>query len=321
MEKRSMSKNWMAAIRFPNLVMVIVAMLAANYFILLSGFHTHKVYGELPWYILIPLILATVFIAAGGNLYNDLMDEDIDSVNHKNRSKFRGLFKKDLEIAYLVFSLLGLFFGGLASFLVHKVNMGLIFILCLGLLRFYSNSLKRKMFWGNFVVSVLTALPILLIWVFDFLYLSHNRGDLFVEAGVALSLNFRLIVVYAIFAFLASMLREVVKDMEDIEGDAKCGARTLPIVKGIHFCRIYFVGFWLLLVGWVFLAYELLSSYNLWINIMIFGLGTLLTAAFAIPYIFKADNKKEYHRLSTFLKIFMGIGLLSMLLTPLNGLF
>ncbi len=158
------------------------------------------------------LACATVFIATGaGNSINDYFDHKIDAINRPKRPipsgrisvKNAGLYSL---LLFFLAILLGFIIGILPGIIVFSSSLLMIY---------YAYDLKKKCLIGNISISFLTGLS-------------------FVFAGVVLG-EILISVYLAIFAFLMTMAREIVKDMEDMEGDRKEGASTLPLVKGVKF--------------------------------------------------------------------------------------
>jgi 4-hydroxybenzoate polyprenyltransferase len=153
----------------------------------------------------------------------------------------------------------------------------------------YSNNLKRLPFIGNFSVGLLTGLSIFIV---EILYPGHHA----------------MILVYSVLAFFMTLVRELVKDMEDLKGDNTFGCRTLPIVVGIRKTKwiIYTIlSVFVLSILWIDLYYDKLPEYYF----LIFLLLPLLILIYRLS---RADTKSEFTRISTFCKLILLLGILSM---------
>ncbi|CAG4993151.1 1,4-dihydroxy-2-naphthoate octaprenyltransferase [Dyadobacter sp. CECT 9275] len=232
------------------------------------------------------LSLSTVFIAAAGYIINDYFDIKIDIVNKPERVVVGRYLKRRWAMgAHQVFNVLGAALGMVVSPWIFLVN-----VFSITLLWFYSERFKRLPFIGNFIVSLLTGLSLLILTV----HYPANR---------------HLVLIYAIFSFFISLIREVVKDMEDIRGDAAHGCRTLPIIWGIRRTKTFLyivVGFFVVVLFSMASALE-----NRLLLILFFML--LLPLGWLTFRLTKADTKKDFRKISSISKIIMLLGLMTML--------
>jgi 4-hydroxybenzoate polyprenyltransferase len=160
---------------------------------------------------------------------------------------------------------------------------------CAFLLWLYSNNLKRLPLIGNVVVAFLTGLSIFML---VFLYNQYLP----------------FVVVYSLFAFFMTLIREVVKDMEDMKGDTTFGCKTLPIVWGIRKTKSFvyvIVVIFSILVLWLDYR-ELKISWIYFIPLLFLPMSVLVFR------LIKADTKKEFYQLSQLCKIIMLLGIISM---------
>jgi 4-hydroxybenzoate polyprenyltransferase len=157
------------------------------------------------------------------------------------------------------------------------------------LLWLYSNSLKRIAFIGNFTVALLTALSILLV---DFLYHTTNP----------------LIWIYSIFAFFMTLIREIIKDMEDLKGDNTFGCKTLPIVLGVRKTKyvIYVI------IGIFTTTVIILNHFYSALPFRYYLLFLFVPLFLLLMWLARADTKKDFSLLSSVCKAIMLLGILSM---------
>ncbi len=161
-----------------------------------------------PVFNVLTIAVAALLLLSAGNAINDLCDVEIDQVNKPNRPIVSGRVSRVGALNFAFFSMtlavcLGILVNWSATLLALSVAL---------LLVSYAIWLKRTPFLGNLVVAGLTAL-------------------IFLAGGIAINAIHRAWVP-AIFAFLFTVAREIVKDVEDMDGDRKVGARTLPLVWG-----------------------------------------------------------------------------------------
>jgi 4-hydroxybenzoate polyprenyltransferase len=236
------------------------------------------------WLFLI--VASTVMIAAAGYIINDYYDIKIDLINKPDRVVIGKTITRRYAIFFhTIISVTGVGMGLLINWKVGAVNFVSVFLLWL-----YSNNLKRLPLIGNLVVSLLTGLSIFLL---SFLYEQYLP----------------LVMTYSLFAFFMTLIREIVKDMEDMKGDTTFGCRTLPIVWGIRKTKSFLYGTILVfsfLVLW--LDYQQLKiSWIYFIPLLFVPMSILFYR------LLKADTKKEFYQLSQLCKIIMLLGICSMI--------
>lgn len=236
------------------------------------------------WLFLI--VASTVMIAAAGYIINDYYDIKIDLINKPDRVVIGKTITRRYAIFFhTVISVTGVGMGLLINWKVGAVNFVSVFLLWL-----YSNNLKRLPLIGNLVVSLLTGLSIFLL---SFLYEQYLP----------------LVMTYSLFAFFMTLIREIVKDMEDMKGDTTFGCKTLPIVWGIRKTKSFLYGTILVfsfLVLW--LDYQQLKISWIYFIPLLFVPMSLL-----FYRLLKADTKKEFYQLSQLCKIIMLLGVCSMI--------
>jgi 4-hydroxybenzoate polyprenyltransferase len=231
------------------------------------------------------LTVSTVMIAAAGYIINDYYDVKIDLVNKPERVVIgKGITRRYAILLHSMLSIFGIALGFLIGWRIAAINFAAVFLLW-----WYSNDLKRHPLIGNVVVALMTAIAVMMV---DGLY---ETGSL-------------LIVIYAVFAFFMTLIREVIKDMEDLKGDHTFGCRTLPIVWGFRKTKI--------------LVYGILAVFSvvvLLLNFYFTRLPEYYFLVFLAPLIIvlvirlvRADTKKDFAWLSTFCKIIMILGILSL---------
>lgn len=232
------------------------------------------------------LSLSTVCIAAAGYIINDYFDIKIDIVNKPERVVVGRYLKRRWAMgAHQVLNVVGALLGLLVSPWVFLVN-----VFSITLLWFYSERFKRKAFIGNFIVSLLTGFSLLILTV----HFPENR---------------HLVFIYAVFSFFISLIREVVKDMEDIKGDAAHGCRTLPIVWGIRQTKTFLYAVISIFVLTLFLMAKVLNNPVLiWLFLLL-----LIPIGYLVFKLAKSDTRREFKEISTLCKIIMLLGLLTML--------
>lgn len=231
------------------------------------------------------LSLSTVCIAAAGYIINDYFDIKIDLVNKPERVVIGRYLKRRVAIGtHQLLNVIGCLIGLYLSkwvFLADVISVSLLWI--------YSAQLKRQPFIGNLVVSLLTALSLIVLAV----YYRQNA---------------EMLLIYALFSFGISLVREIIKDMQDVRGDARFGCRTIPIIWGLRRTKYLLYG----LVGSFIMALFTIS-YSLGNQRLIWTFLTLLIPIALFLYrLVLADTRRDFGYLSNLCKLIMLLGVLSM---------
>jgi 4-hydroxybenzoate polyprenyltransferase len=270
-------------VRAPNLMILIITQYFSSIFLIGPATDWLRIITDLRLFL---LCLCTLFIAAAGYIINDYYDVKIDTINKPKRIVIGKFMNRRMAmILHFVFNFFGIAFGFGANWKVGTIAIIISFFLWL-----YSVSLKKLPFVGNFLVALLTAASLLLL-IFYF-----NKNNL-------------LIIIYAQFAFYISLIREMIKDMEDVKGDKVFGCKTLPIILGLRKTK------------------SIIFLLILFFVISLLGLGNSIDRSliiYFIPFIFipvlflsvkllRADSVKDFRYLSLICKGIMLSGILSMI--------
>ena len=233
------------------------------------------------------LTSGTILIAAAGYIINDYYDVKIDYINKPDRVVVGRVIRRRVVLAsHILFNLAGI---GLGYYLDPK--LGLLNFLAAVLLWAYSNQLKRLPFIGNFSIALLTGLSL-------------------VAVAMYYEQNVRLLLIYAVFAFSLNLIREIIKDMEDVKGDARFGSRTLPIIWGLRPTKVLV---YLLMAGFVFIL--MFMAYLLQNRILnYFFIAMTVPVLVFIYLLYRADTQRRFRHLSSYCKILMIAGIASMAL-------
>ena len=231
------------------------------------------------------LSLSSILIAAAGYIINDYYDVKIDYINKPDRVVVGKIIKRRVVMAaHAMLNFTGIVLGFLVSPIIAIVNFG-----CALLLWLYSNQLKRLPLIGNLVVALLTGLS---IYIIEILFWTDNA----------------LILIYTLFAFGFTLIREIVKDMEDLKGDATFGCKTLPVIVGIRKTKNVILTFSILFTLAIsFLLYHYMQWKYYWLIT-----GNILATTLLLFYLSRADTVRHFYQLSTLTKIIMLLGILSM---------
>ncbi len=260
------------------------------------------------------LVLATVMIAAGGYIINNIMDQSTDNDNKPHQVVVgKSISETQAYNIYFFVNVLGVGSGFYLSNVIEKPGFAAIFIVISATLYLYATSLKQMLLIGNFVVALLLAFSVIIIGVFDLLPAINP------ENKIAMAELFSILLDYAIFAFVINFIREIVKDLEDVNGDYNQGMNTLPIALGIQRTSKIVLGLSMIpLVMVVFYIKTYIFANDLYtatIYALIFIVAPLIY--FAVKM---ADAKKsqDFHHLSMVLKLIILSGLFSIAVVTYN---
>lgn len=234
---------------------------------------------------LLALSVSTMMIAAAGYIINDYYDIKIDFINKPDRVVIgKSITRRYAILFHVLLSAAGVLIGAYLSLLLGAINAFCVFLLWL-----YSNNLKRLPFIGNFSVALLTGLSIIVV---DALYPPHHN----------------LIWIYAAFAFYMTLVREIIKDMEDLKGDDTFGCKTLPIVWGIRKTKVTIY----IILALFCITVILINQFYTRLPHYYFLTFLFIPLFLLVVWLIWADTKKEFAWLSTFSKLILILGIISM---------
>jgi 4-hydroxybenzoate polyprenyltransferase len=302
--------KYLKLIRYQNLLMLSLMQLIFRY-----GFlELQNIPLALADWQYVLLVLATMCIAAGGYIINNIFDVETDTEN-KPETVIVGKYISETKAynLYIGFTVIGVAIGFYLSNVIDKPSFASIFIVIAATLYFYATSLKQSLLIGNIIVAMLLSFSVIIIGIFD-LYPMTNE-----ENRSVMGLLFGILLDYAIFAFIINFIREIVKDLQDVEGDSNQGMNTLPIAFGVgRTTKLVFAMSFIPIICIVYyINYNLFTSDLLFATVfgLVFILAPLLY--FTIK-IWSANSKKDFHHLSTVLKWILFFGILSIVVISLN---
>lgn len=302
--------NFLKLIRYKNLLMLAFMQLVFRY-----GFlKLQNIPLALNEWQYALLVLSTVLIAGAGYVINNIMDQHTDW-NNKPQDVIVGksISETSAYNIYITLNCTGVAIGFYLSNSIDKPNLAALFVIIAATLYIYANSLKQIAIIGNIIVALLLSISVIIIGIFD-LY-----PVITIENKPLLGSIFSILLDYAIFAFMLNFIREIVKDLEDINGDYNQGMRTLPIIFGIK--RTLILVFILSLIPITAIVYYIktyLITNNLFPTIFYSLVFILAPLFFFAVKIWTAKTQKDFNQLSTLLKWILFFGICSILILTLN---
>ncbi len=302
-------------IRFPNLLIIAFTQYAMRYLLmepLLPSDTFELQFGDFQFAL---LVCSTMLIAAAGYIINDYFDTRADLINKPARVVVGvSISRKVAMILHMVLNIIGVGIGVYLAFYVGLPSLSLVFVIATGLLWFYSTNYKKQFLIGNLAVSFLTALVPLMVVLFEIPLLNREYGELMIRHDADFSYLFAWVSAFSFFAFFTTLIREIIKDAEDFEGDMAYGMKTLPIILGNFWTRFVLVTLIaitlailvFLLFKFIFFSVDPVD----YISLVYFVLLLLLPLIALAIQVITASGKRDFHRASILIKLVMISGIL-----------
>jgi len=297
-------------VRYPNLLYIGLTQFLLQYCVVAPLLRFNGESPSLSPLSFFLLSLSTVLIAAAGYIINDYFDINIDIINKPDKMVLDKIINRRWAMAFhTIFNMAGVSIGFIVAWRIGQIYLGFTQVFCSLLLWFYSTSFKRQVLIGNVMISLLTALAVVVVGFYEKqIYESFEA----IMSPVGRKL-IQIIGVYALFAFMISLVREIVKDLEDMIGDSKDGCRTIPIVWGVLPAKRLCYGLLLALQVLILLT-ELRIALVGWYGAIIYLLVLVqLPCLYIYIQLKKAHLPEHYHKVSSMVKVIMLTGILSMI--------
>lgn len=301
--------KYLRLIRFPNLLLIALVQICIRY----GLFEPLGAGMALSDFQFALLVIATVCIAAAGNIINDFYDVEIDRVNKPSKVLIgKSISARMANNLFIALNVIGVGIGFYLSNNIGHPGFSALFIIISALLYIYASYLKSILLVGNLLVSVLVAMSLIIVGLFDLL------PAITVENQHLQSAVFGIVLRYSLFALFVNFIREIVKDILDINGDKKGGMNTLPILLGRKRTLIVvFILAVILIAGILLYMYE--NLYNQKIPMLYFLFTIIGPLLYFCIRTWDAKKQKHYRLLSNVLKSVMFFGICSMLLYRFFG--
>ena len=302
--------NYLKLIRLPNLLIIILTQYLMRISIIkpiigLCGFNL-----QMSDFLFALLIISTVCIAAAGYVINDYFDRRIDQIN-RPREVLIGhkIDRRFAMILHIVLNAIGVFIGFYLAYVVHIYILALVYIVVTGLFWYYSTNYKRQFLIGNIIVAVLAALVPLQVVLYEnvLLFKAYN-----IEVTQVMTIIFWWVAAFSFYAFITNLIREIIKDIEDFEGDNAFGRNSIPVVLGVKVSKIIVI---ILLICTVcallYTYYFHIRDYYTLIYLLVLIIIPIIGL---IIQVIIGKSKSDFKRASVTLKIIMLTGILYALL-------
>lgn len=264
---------------------------------------------QLPDAYFLILVLINILLGAGGYVINDYYDRRVDNINRPDSVVVDKLLPRRSAIIYhIALTAAAIVLAAIFAWHLHMISIFLLYVMLAGLFWMYSTTYKKQLFVGNLVVSVCTTLIPLQVGLFEYLTLAREYGYDMLLNDLSFMPIMHWMAAFAFFAFIINLIREIVKDMEDLEGDNYYGCNTIPLCYGIRIAKIISISLIIITIVALIMVYQLYI--HDFITLLYISAFIILPLAVAAILTVRADEAKDYHRVSTILKIAMLTGVL-----------
>jgi 4-hydroxybenzoate polyprenyltransferase len=312
-------KAFLNLIRWPNLLIVALTMILMRYAVIepvISKINVELINGtgivaplslKFPWYYFMILVVATLFITAGGYVINDYFDIKTDLINKGEVIVGTKIPRRQAMMWHNILNIAGVAAGFYISWKAGYFWLGTLFLIVSGLLYFYSATYKGQFLVGNIIVALLTAMVPMLVVIFEWpaLYRYYAVNSV---TPPQLSIIFYWVGGFAIFAFLTTLTREIIKDIEDFEGDMAYGRNTVPVVTGTLTARIISIFLITVTIGLLYVVWYFFLNDK--ITLLYISCAVVLPLLYVVYQLIISASKKQLHNASRLMKIVMIMGVL-----------
>ena len=306
-------RDYLQLVRWANLLFLGVLVWVMNQWVAVPILNRAAFGPQVAWPLVLALALALMFIAAGGYVINDYFDVKIDRINRPDRVVVtRTVSRETAWRLSLVLSGVGVLIGLVVSVLLRSLPMGVLFVLVPGLLWFYSAAYKRLFMVGNLLIALLAALVPLMVAMLNVAQLQLRFSDLLPFTTLPRDL-YAALGAFALFAFLLTWIREIVKDLEDVNGDRELECHSLPVVWGERGTKIFVTLLIVLTLALIaYLWWAVLPFPHTWYSLStrFICLAVVIPLLGALWLLWAAAIPTDYRTCQQLLKLVMFLGML-----------
>lgn len=308
-------KNFLKLIRWKNILVIILTMIAMRQLVIFPVFANYGIKVMSPDLVFYLMMLATVLIAAGGYVINDYFDQKIDRVNKAGKVivGFRVPRRKAIAL-HIWLNVVALIVGVVVAVAVRRWWYFFIFFGAFVALWIYSRDLKKSTFWGNLLIAMLSGIVPMLVGMTEYFAQADTVSYWDISHIRAVKMAMQVIIFFSGFAFIYTLMREIIKDCEDLVGDRENGVRSIPVKIGLKktnyiICMLAVLSiaavafFWYMYLAETRFFYgEMLPTVYLYVAVMI---PTLLVGIISLF----GTSRRKYSFLSGFVKLIMVLGI------------
>ncbi len=314
-----MKKNilhYLRLIRFNNLLIVALTQYLIRYAIIkpILGINDFELQmGDFHFFL---LVLSTIFITAAGYVINDYFDTRTDMLNRPEKVIIgRLISRRTAIILHWILNFAGIITGFYLALYIGVPLLGITFVLVGGLLWFYSTNYNRQFLIGNVIIAFLTAMVPVMVILFEIPLLNREYGDILRIHQSNFNYIFFWVGSFGYFAFFTTLIRELIKDLQDREGDLAQGRRSVPIVLGVFYTKLIvggLLGVILLSIAYLYSNYLMTGFYGErdYLSLLYFLFFLLIPISILLYKVVTARSSEEYKSANNLTKYIMLLGLM-----------
>ena len=289
---------YLKLVRFQNLIAMALIQYLIRYSLIIPTYGKEAVLGDVEFAL---LVFSILLIAGGGYVINDYFDARVDAVN-KNVIIGRKIKRRKALILHALLTFTGVILGFVIAYKVGYIILGAILVASAYLLWLYSLKLKRKLFVGNFIIAKLSAVFILSISIFEIAPKLNQKESKYLIV---------LLCIYALFAFICSLMHEIIKDLKGCTGDKAFDIKTLATEWGVTKTKEFVKWLSILLTSMVITVS--VYKFNTQLYPMLYAALFVVLPLFLLNvWIYKAEQIKDYSRIAILHKFIMFAGIMSL---------
>lgn len=298
-------------IRIWNLLFIALFQFLLRYCIILPVLEKNNIMPMLSTTNFIILVLSTITLAASGNVINDYFDIKADKINKPTKVIVdKHIERRTVVLIHVILTLFGIISGLFISIIYRKETYAFLFVAIPAILWFYSTHFKKQILIGNLIVALLVAISACLVVSVEFAAIAA-LSDTSILNSSACSTAWLYTTSVALFAFLTNLAREIVKDMEDVDGDIACNCHTLPVDMGIKYSKYIVVTLEIIILIALWVSYTIFEKFQHIPYIEYYILITItLPTIFICIKTLRSKTPKEFHNVSSLCKVVMTFGVL-----------
>jgi len=309
-------RAYIRLLRLPNLVMIPLTMYLLRYCIIEPALkYVYCIDTQMSMQLQFPdlwfhtVVLINVFLGAAGYVINDYFDRKIDSVNRPEKVVVEKQVSRRTAIKlHMVLNALAVILSAWLSWQMRKPVVLIVYLMISGIFWLYSTTYKKQFLIGNLIVAFLTALVPLQVAYYDIVALNLGYGQQMIMMNLSFKSLLNWMLGFALFAFLTNLVREIIKDIEDFEGDKNFDCNTVPIVLGAKGAKAVVSALLIFIIGLiVYIYYQYLNdAVSKWYLLLMLVIPLISLMVMVL----KAKSAKQYHTASTLMKFIMLFGVL-----------
>ena len=293
--------KYLKLIRFQNLVVMVLIQYLIRFTLIIPSYSKENVLSEFYFAL---LLFSILLIVGAGYTINDYFDIKVDSENKDEHVIVGRTIKRRIALViHLILTSVGLILGFYIAYKINQLIISIILIFCTYILWVYNLKLKRIFFLANLIVAGLSAIFVTSIAILEIL-LNYNH-----KASID---NITTLTVIATFAFILSLMHEIIKDLRTMEGDKKYKIRTLPTVWGLLKTKEFLK--WLSIITAFIISIIAITKFKTNLTALSYAFIFIIGPLFLLNvWVYKAQNTMDFERISKLNKFIIFAGIMSML--------